>query len=120
MAVFPSCLCAHMPTWCIQRSEEGADSLKLDLQHCDLQHYGVPGTGPGPLQEQQMLPSCSFLVLPFPIEFLSSLVLSLPSSLSLSLFKDRVSLCSPGGPGGHCVVQANLRLRDPPGFSFPS
>ena len=30
------------------------------------------------------------------------------------LFQDRVSLCSPGCPGIHSVVQAGLELRNPP------
>jgi hypothetical protein len=29
------------------------------------------------------------------------------------LFQDRVSLCSPGCPGTHCVDQAGLELRNP-------
>jgi hypothetical protein len=29
-------------------------------------------------------------------------------------FQDRVSLCSPGYPGTHSVVQAGLELRNPP------
>jgi hypothetical protein len=29
-------------------------------------------------------------------------------------FGDRVSLCSPGYPGTHCVDQADLELRNPP------
>jgi hypothetical protein len=43
--------------------------------------------------------------------------LSLSPSLSLSLFlvfRDRVSLCSPGCPGTHFVDQAGLELRNPP------
>jgi hypothetical protein len=28
------------------------------------------------------------------------------------VFQDRVSLCSPGGPGTHSVEQAGLELRD--------
>ena len=37
------------------------------------------------------------------------------SSLSLFLvFRDRVSLCSPGCPGTHFVDQAALELRNPP------
>jgi hypothetical protein len=30
------------------------------------------------------------------------------------VFRDRVSLCSPGCPGTHFVDQAGLKLRDPP------
>jgi hypothetical protein len=30
------------------------------------------------------------------------------------VFRDRVSLCSPGCPGTHFVDQAGLELRDPP------
>jgi hypothetical protein len=30
------------------------------------------------------------------------------------LFRDRVSLCSPGCPGTHSVDQAGLELRNPP------
>jgi hypothetical protein len=30
------------------------------------------------------------------------------------VFRDRVSLCSPGCPGTHSVVQAGLELRNPP------
>jgi hypothetical protein len=30
------------------------------------------------------------------------------------VFRDRVSLCSPGCPGTHCVDQAGLELRNPP------
>jgi hypothetical protein len=30
------------------------------------------------------------------------------------VFRDRVSLCSPGCPGTHSVDQAGLELRDPP------
>jgi hypothetical protein len=30
------------------------------------------------------------------------------------VFRDRVSLCSPGCPGTHFVVQAGLELRNPP------
>ena len=44
-----------------------------------------------------------------------SLSLSLSLSLTLSLvFRDRVSLCSPGCPGSHFVDQAGLELRNPP------
>ena len=32
----------------------------------------------------------------------------------LLLFRDRVSLCSPGCPGTHSVDQAGLKLRNPP------
>jgi hypothetical protein len=31
-----------------------------------------------------------------------------------SVFRDRVSLCSPGCPGTHSVDQAGLELRNPP------
>jgi hypothetical protein len=34
--------------------------------------------------------------------------------LFLSVFRDRVSLCSPGCPGTHFVGQAGLELRNPP------
>jgi hypothetical protein len=34
--------------------------------------------------------------------------------LSLSLFQDRVSLCSPGCPGTHSVDQTGLKLRNSP------
>ena len=47
----------------------------------------------------------------------STLVLwcSLPPPLSLSLvFRDRVSLCSPGCPETHSVDQAGLELKDQP------
>jgi hypothetical protein len=30
------------------------------------------------------------------------------------VFRDRISLCSPGCPGTHFVDQAGLELRDPP------
>jgi hypothetical protein len=30
------------------------------------------------------------------------------------VFRDRVSLCSPGSPGTHSVDQAGLELRNPP------
>jgi hypothetical protein len=30
------------------------------------------------------------------------------------VFRDRVSLCSPGCPGTHFVDQAGLKLRNPP------
>jgi hypothetical protein len=30
------------------------------------------------------------------------------------VFRDRVSLCSPGWPGTHSVDQAGLKLRNPP------
>jgi hypothetical protein len=30
------------------------------------------------------------------------------------VFRDRVSLCSPGCPGTHSVDQAGLKLRNPP------
>jgi hypothetical protein len=33
------------------------------------------------------------------------------------VFRDRVSLCSPGCPGTHSVDQAGLELRNPPAFS---
>jgi hypothetical protein len=32
------------------------------------------------------------------------------------VFRDRVSLCSPGCPGTHFVDQAGLELRNPPVF----
>jgi hypothetical protein len=32
----------------------------------------------------------------------------------LFVFRDRVSLCSPGCPGAHSVDQASLELRNPP------
>jgi hypothetical protein len=34
------------------------------------------------------------------------------------VFRDRVSLCSPGCPGTHPVDQAGLELRDLPAFAF--
>jgi hypothetical protein len=34
--------------------------------------------------------------------------------LTLLVFRDRVSLCSPGCPGTHFVDQAGLELRNPP------
>jgi hypothetical protein len=34
--------------------------------------------------------------------------------LFLLVFRDRVSLCSPGCPGTHSVDQAGLELRNPP------
>jgi hypothetical protein len=33
------------------------------------------------------------------------------------VFRDRVSLCSPGCPGTHTVDQAGLELRNPPAFA---
>jgi hypothetical protein len=46
--------------------------------------------------------------------------LSLSLSLSLSLvFRDRVSLRSPGCPGTHFVDQAGLELRNPPASASP-
>jgi hypothetical protein len=33
------------------------------------------------------------------------------------VFRDRVSLCSPGCPGTHFVDQAGLELRNPPAFA---
>jgi hypothetical protein len=35
-------------------------------------------------------------------------------SLFCFVFRDRVSLCSPGYPGTHSVDQAGLKLRNPP------
>jgi hypothetical protein len=35
-------------------------------------------------------------------------------SFFLMVFRDRVSLCSPGCPGTHFVDQAGLELRTPP------
>jgi hypothetical protein len=34
--------------------------------------------------------------------------------ITVCLFQDRVSLCSPGCPGTHFVDQAGLELRNPP------
>jgi hypothetical protein len=34
--------------------------------------------------------------------------------LFILVFRDRVSLCSPGCPGTHSVDQAGLKLRNPP------
>jgi hypothetical protein len=34
--------------------------------------------------------------------------------LFILVFRDRVSLCSPGSPGAHSVDQAGLELRNPP------
>jgi hypothetical protein len=34
------------------------------------------------------------------------------------VFRDRVSLCSPGCPGTHSVDQAGLKLRNPPASAF--
>jgi hypothetical protein len=36
------------------------------------------------------------------------------------VFRDRVSLFSPGCPGTHFVDQAGLELRNPPASEFPS
>jgi hypothetical protein len=55
--------------------------------------FPVPGTG-GPWQ----LPISSFSILFF----------------YLFIFRDRVSLCSPGCPGTHSIDQAGLELRNPP------
>ena len=38
----------------------------------------------------------------------------------LGFFEDRVSLCSPGYPGGCFVDQAGLKLRDPPASASPA
>jgi hypothetical protein len=35
-------------------------------------------------------------------------------TVCLFVFRDRVSLCSPGCPGTHSVNQAGLELRNPP------
>jgi hypothetical protein len=35
------------------------------------------------------------------------------------VFRDRVSLCSPGCPGTHSVDQAGLELRNPPASASP-
>jgi hypothetical protein len=37
--------------------------------------------------------------------------------LLLFVFRDRVSLCSPGCPGTHSVDQAGLKLRNLPAFA---
>ena len=36
------------------------------------------------------------------------------------VFRDRVSLCSPGCPRTHFVDQADLKLRNPPASASPS
>jgi hypothetical protein len=36
------------------------------------------------------------------------------STFFVVVFRDRVSLCSPGCPGTHSVDQAGLKLRNPP------
>jgi hypothetical protein len=36
------------------------------------------------------------------------------------VFRDRVSLCSPGYPGTHSVDQAGLELRNPPASASPA
>jgi hypothetical protein len=48
-----------------------------------------------------------FLVLFFVVVVVVAVVISL-------VFRDRVSLCSPGCPGTHSVDQAGLELRNPP------
>jgi hypothetical protein len=40
------------------------------------------------------------------------------SVLFCFVFRDRVSLCSPGCPGTHFVDQAGLELRNPPASAF--
>jgi hypothetical protein len=46
--------------------------------------------------------------------FFVCLVFCLFFGFGFVLFQDRVSLCSPGGPGTHSVDQAGLELRNPP------
>jgi hypothetical protein len=54
------------------------------------------------------------LAVSFMVGFLSGVSEDLSLSLFLSrfVFLDRVSLCSPGCPGTHSVVQAGFELRD--------
>jgi hypothetical protein len=39
--------------------------------------------------------------------------------LFVSVFQERVSLCSPGFPGTHSIDQAGLELRDPSSLPLP-
>jgi hypothetical protein len=50
---------------------------------------------------------CDLQYLPLPPSILFIIYLFL-------VFRDRVSLCSPGCPGTHLVDQAGLELRNPP------
>jgi hypothetical protein len=50
--------------------------------------------------------------LPPPSRFLEAVV-----CLLILVFRDRVSLCSPGCPGTHSVDQAGLKLRNPPAIA---
>ncbi|GAB1294326.1 Ceroid-lipofuscinosis, neuronal 6 [Apodemus speciosus] len=49
-----------------------------------------------------------------------ALLLVVPSGLYYCVYRDRVSLCSPGCPGTHSVDQAGLELRNPPASASPS
>jgi hypothetical protein len=94
-------------TYCCFKAESHVDqaSLKLCVAGDDLEAFFLS------------------LFLSFSLSFFLSFFLPsfLPSFLSFSffffsflIFRDRVSLCSPGCPGTHSVDQAGLELRNPP------
>ena len=68
-----------------------------------------------PVSENHSLPfPCvrkSLTVIPLPQKHTHS---HPPASESFLVFRDRVSLCSPGCPGAQAVDQAGLQLRNPP------
>ena len=55
---------------------------------------------------------CTNLVLMYSVPVWTTLILNSQFFFSL-IFRDRVSLYSPGCPGAHFVDQAGLELRDP-------
>jgi hypothetical protein len=88
--------CCHQESRWVNVCTKPTSSLRLTEMHCEqlgTSHKAscVPGYDVGIIGHPQM------------------------SSLSLFLvFRDRVSLCSPGCPGTHFVDQAALELRNPP------
>jgi hypothetical protein len=82
---------------CARDQRRASGPQELELQIVISHHVGDWESNPGPLVlwSTKVCPVLFFCLFVF-------------------VFRDRVSLCSPGFPGTHSVDQAGLELRNPP------
>jgi hypothetical protein len=82
---------------------------------CQWVHQGHSKAGPMPENGQNKTDSMFFgFWFLWELGFICFLLLFCFVLVWFLVFRDRVSLCSPGCPGTHSVDQAGLELRNPP------